>query len=483
AGTHLSPAEPYTPNQSLAENAVRELKMGYRRAMRKAKSPEVLWDHCITLQAEIRSHTALSLFALNGDVPSGVLTGDTPDISHLCEFEWYQPVWFLNPTESSMDRRQLGRYLGPSHDVGQVMCSKVLTDTGNVLSRTSVFPLNTEDVNNESVQKQIEEYDKKLSETLKSQPSTEALPDTDIHETPTYEPYEDDHSENKPLDDADAFEHEAYDKYISSRVMVPRGDKVMSGIVKQRKRDGDGNLIGRSHPNPFIDTSLYDVEFSDGTTEALAANAIAENIYARIDDEGHEHVLLKEITDHRKDGTAVLSDDATIKVNGRDVPRKTTKGWFLCVEWKDGSTSWVPLRDLKESNPVEVAEYAEANRILSEPAFTWWARHALRQRDRIIKAIVKTRETRYQRREQKFGIDLPKTVEQALQIDKTTNTTFWRDAIRKEMNAVSVAFKILPEGSDRPIGHQQIPCHIIFDVKMDFTRKARLVAGGHMTEP
>ena len=32
------------------------------------------------------------------------------------------------------------------------------------------------------------------------------------------------------------------------------------------------------------------------------------------------------------------------------------------------------------------------------------------------------------------------------------------------------------------IGYQEIKCHLIFDVKMDFTRKARLVAGGHTTE-
>ena len=31
-------------------------------------------------------------------------------------------------------------------------------------------------------------------------------------------------------------------------------------------------------------------------------------------------------------------------------------------------------------------------------------------------------------------------------------------------------------------GFQEIKCHVIFDVKMDFTRKARYVAGGHMTE-
>jgi Reverse transcriptase (RNA-dependent DNA polymerase) len=33
------------------------------------------------------------------------------------------------------------------------------------------------------------------------------------------------------------------------------------------------------------------------------------------------------------------------------------------------------------------------------------------------------------------------------------------------------------------VGFQEIPCHMIFDVKMDFTRKARFVVGGHVTRP
>jgi hypothetical protein len=31
------------------------------------------------------------------------------------------------------------------------------------------------------------------------------------------------------------------------------------------------------------------------------------------------------------------------------------------------------------------------------------------------------------------------------------------------------------------IGYQEIKCHIVFDVKMDFQRRARFVAGGHTT--
>ena len=36
---------------------------------------------------------------------------------------------------------------------------------------------------------------------------------------------------------------------------------------------------------------------------------------------------------------------------------------------------------------------------------------------------------------------------------------------------------------DQLRGFQEIKCHIVFDVKMDFTQKARFVAGGHMTVP
>jgi len=52
------------------------------------------------------------------------------------------------------------------------------------------------------------------------------------------------------------------------------------------------------------------------------------------------------------------------------------------------------------------------------------------------------------------------------------------------MEAVRVALKILDDGKPPPPRYQWMECHIIFDVKLDgFRRKARLVAGGHQTEP
>ncbi len=78
---------------------------------------------------------------------------------------------------------------------------------------------------------------------------------------------------------------------------------------------------------------------------------------------------------------------------------------------------------------------------------------------------------------------MPKTVKEALDLDRKNGNTLWADAIPNEMKEVRIAFNILPDGQSAPIGYQKIPCHMIFDVKMeDFRQKSRLVAGGHRTK-
>lgn len=147
------------------------------------------------------------------------------------------------------------------------------------------------------------------------------------------------------------------------------------------------------------------------------------------------------------------------------------------------------LKHVKDSNPIELAEYAVANRIQEEPAFKWWVSETLRVRNRIIGKV----KSRYWKTSHKYGVRLPHSVQEALQIDKETGTDFWWKAIQKEMKKVMVAFdydeSVTPQqirdglAKNGYVGFQEIKCHMIFDVKMDLTRKARFVAGGHMTEP
>ena len=87
----------------------------------------------------------------------------------------------------------------------------------------------------------------------------------------------------------------------------------------------------------------------------------------------------------RTDGTQVLQQDAFVLTStGTNRRVNTTKGWEICMQWKDGSTTWNALKDVKDSYPVQMAEFAVENRLSEEPAFAWWVKHVLKKRDRII---------------------------------------------------------------------------------------------------
>ena len=58
---------------------------------------------------------------------------------------------------------------------------------------------------------------------------------------------------------------------------------------------------------------------------------------------------------------------------------KSVKSWSLLVKWKDGLETWVPLANLKESHPVDVAMFAKARGVNDEPAFAWWISCTLRK--------------------------------------------------------------------------------------------------------
>ena len=60
---------------------------------------------------------------------------------------------------------------------------------------------------------------------------------------------------------------------------------------------------------------------------------------------------------------------------------------------------------------------------------------------------------------------MPKTVKEAAELDTKNGDTKRMDAIAKEMTNVRVAFDIMKDGDRAPIGHKQINCHLIFDVK------------------
>jgi len=406
--------------------------------------------------------TAHDSIILGSRTPEERIVGRTSNISEFAHFSWSQWVWHKEPSAFPDSEVRLGKWLGVADDIGQAMTYWVLTSKGTIIARSSVAPLSDSDLRNPTIKNQMDEFVKSCctSKSTVGTSPTEIFPEV-IDDPVEYSTLE-----------ADNFTPESYDEYLLAQVVRPVGGELRRGQVTRRLRDHNGKPVGIRASNPLMDTREYEVTFQDGSINSYVANTIAENIYSQVDQEGRNYTLLSKIIDHEED----------VNLTTGVLPRHTTRGWRLLVSRKDGSTSYVPLREMKNSFPIETAEHAVNNKIDTRPAFAWWVPYVMHKRVRLVSKLKKGK-AKYWHRTHKYGIELPKSVKEALEIDERTGTTFWRDAIEKEMRNVIPAFEFCDDDKV-PIGYKHITCHMIFDVKkIGLIRKARFVAGGHLTDP
>ena len=433
---HVS--EPQRPQENRAESVIREVKKRWYRQMTKRRVPARLWDYGIVWVCEVMSLTANSVFSLEGRAPIEQITGETPDISGHLDFRFYDWVWYKD--NAGVGDNKCGRWLGVSHRVGNLISYWILTISGRVISRTTVQRITNLELSTDDLKARCNDYTEQVTAILKDMQGLDHDGERQIQEWDDYTEVDDREFREefgKPISDGtipeedDIFTPDTFgDTYLNKEIALMRGtgdsSDVQFGKVTKRLRDADGRPIGTAHENPHLDTREYTVEFTDGHCEALSANLIAQNLFSEIDDEGKRHVLLDDIIDFRKTGAAVSPEDAFITMsNGVKRRRQTTLGWQVLCQWRDGSTNWVSLKDMKQSYPLKVAEFAFANRIHDEPAFAWWINEVIKKHERILKKL----KTKYWQRTHKFGVRLPKTVAEALQFDKENGNTYWWDAI------------------------------------------------------
>jgi hypothetical protein len=484
-------------DQSPAEGVVREVRRRWYRVMFRKRIPKIFWDYGMRWVCETMSRTYLRSQRIDGGVPLTKVTGETVDISPYLEFGFYDRVWFRD--NAGLGPQMPGRWLGVAKNVGAMMCYYVLQSNGQVTARSSVWTPTNLELETEDIKATFDAFDQSIASLLKEddfpvegdKPDPEmwadlADADDDFREE-FFKVYQDDNIRDADADgtgnkvDSEPSPGILDEQYLQMELALPRdGDGPTLARVKKRLKDSDGKPIGVAHHNPILDSRIFEVEFLDGYTVSMTANAIAEHLFAQVDSEGRRLLLIDEIVDHRRSADAVTVADGFITSrNGRKHHRKTTKGWELLVRWKDGTETWTPLKDLKESYLVLVAEYAVRNRIDKEPAFVWWVPHVIKKRDRIVAKV----KSKYWQRTHKYGIEIPKSVAEAKRIDEKNGNTLWWDAICQEMANVRVAFEEY-DGEGVPVGYAKIKCHIIFDVKLgeNFRRKARLVAQGNKTE-
>ena len=368
------------------------------------------------------------------------------------------------------------------------MSQWILKANGKVVPRRTHRPLNVAERHSEVEKKKRSIFDRLIEEKWGTGITPPKNDPDGNDEDDNFEEYTDEDEEPRLIPETEDSvdcngtlinQHPAYDRLLNAQVSLPDGDKDVIGKVIQRSIGPDGKITGVYDDNPMLNSIIYDVELPDGQLKEYAANVIAENMLTQVDSDGYSTTMMKGIVDFSKDeAVAVPKSEGMISTKrGHRRLRKTTKGWKLLVQWADSSETWIPLKDLKESHPVELAEFAKSRGIQAEPAFAWWVPYVLRKRDIILSKV----NARLRKTTHKYGIELPTSVEHALELDNANGNTLWRDAYEKEMTNVGIAFEVLPEGQKAPNGWHLVTGHLIWDLKMDFTRKARWVLDGHKT--
>ena len=172
-------------------------------------------------------------------------------------------------------------------------------------------------------------------------------------------------------------------------------------------------------------------------------------------------------------------------------PRYKGSTYNVKVEWETGEVSWEPLytadrQGVYRDDPVTVAIYANENGLLDKPG---WKLPSLKKlakmQKRLIRAANQAKLHSFRTKPiYMYGFQVPRNHEQAMELDKANGNTKWRDSEIIELNQIGEYEVFIDKGKGYipGPGWKKIRCHIVYAVKHDGRHKARLVAGGHLTD-
>ena len=227
------------------------------------------------------------------------MTGNTADISHICEFGWYDWVMFRDNSPTFPDNEMtLGRYLGPATDVGSALTAKILKSNGTFTCRSTFRHLTDKETHCTTHICMRSEFDASIRDILGRPACDDDFPAEDF--TPDHDHYDPiDYDPNIP-DLEVKVTPEANDPFVGAEVCLPLGDILEKGRIASRKRDANGDPTGLSNDNSILDTREYVVQFDDSDSTELTANMIAESMYSQCDPDGYKYYLFDSIIDHRR---------------------------------------------------------------------------------------------------------------------------------------------------------------------------------------
>ena len=273
-----------------------------------------LWDYGFLWTTQFIQRNSTQAGGLRGILPLQDVTGEAPEISEYLDFGFYDHLYYKENTGLGMTA--IIRWLGLYHRVGVIMSYWIMTQKGTIISRTKVQRLTSIEKETDKVKASVSEFNTGISRRFKEEEEQtydrSKLDPEDWSEYLKYDPYFKEEFDgiinDTNVTEADAnFMPTVFDNtYLNTELEIPRyRDGPDFANVTKRLREKYRTPISRAHNNLILDTRIYEVEYKDGHKDSLAANAIAENLFAQVYGEGNRHVLFQEIVDHMYDGAEV----------------------------------------------------------------------------------------------------------------------------------------------------------------------------------
>lgn len=483
---------PHNQQQNQAERKIRDAKTRVLLALRKANAPVTFWCYCLQWIVDCLNHTAHK--QLDWRTPKELLDGDTPDIS-MFRFSFFEPVWYYEPTAKYPDPNFLpGRFVGIAWDHGDAFTYKIWTcpkghhSDGQELIR-NIVKSRVDDGDSGSPLHTIElEFDPGKRKKRKKRK----------HNVVSGE-------ENNPEGQREAQrprrEETVAKRRINSQVSfsaqlptdIEANNPSVTGHGTNSEEPG-----GEEEQDKETSINNKTEIVNQNTTEVLETTIGTEMV-----DEINE-----ELDENRPESTTIGGSSAT----RIDSHRWQSGQLQLRVLWDTGQPSWEAFRLLKVDHPRMTAAYIVENNVTrstrqDSDRTLQWAKKSLRDIERAVRRIAmlydyhldanddiyksrrvgvngKKRKKQKPKELLKYGVQVPRNVAQAYELDKKNGNTFWHDAIKLEIDSLIglECFEFHPSGHKPGSGYQWTSLTVIFDVKQDLRRKARLVAGGHLVD-
>ena len=400
----------------------------------RSGAPPAAWLLCVLYVISILN--VVPLKSLHYDTPTRVCLGHTADISHLLQFKFWERVYiFTGDTAFPGSKEIAGYYAGPAPNKGDALCSWVYTEHGQLIARSVLRPATTQDP--------VIALERPCGETSPLVLQTM----TDFTEN----------AKNTPND----IPFFSPSEIIGRTFLLPRGeDGSLHRAEVLRRADSVADDV----------EEMFVVRIADGKqTDILTYDAIVQGISDQLEREADQseedrYWLFKEVKDHRKAGNS----------------------WEVLLKWEDDSETWEPLSAVAKDDPIHLAKYAIDKDLLELPGWKRFRRYNRKNQKKLNRLLrqAKLKSTHNSIRI-KYGVKVPRTHKEAMTFDEEGKNCIWYDAEQLELRQIYEykTFADLGKNVSVPFGHTKIRVHLVYDVKQDGRRKARLVADGHLTGP